>query len=303
MNWKYKAFIQKALDTIPFGRKLNYFMQRNITKNLPVSNATFFEKFDFSYSQLEKIRQFLPLNPDKLKSLEFGAGWDMLTPLSYYLMGVKEQLVIDLYYNMKTDLINNSIQRFADNKETLEDRYNISLEDINRAEIKDFDDLKDNFGIAYMAPVNAAVSGFEDNSFDYITSLSTLEHVPEKDIKPILDECFRILKPGGIFSSIIDLRDHYSYFDRDISIYNFLQFSEKEWKKYNHNLQYQNRLRNKEYKALIESSKFNVMEYLTAKYDEKEKSALERLHLDGKFSNNSPEDNGIKQIWAILQKK
>ena len=188
MNWKYKAFLQKSFDIIPFGRNLNYFMQRNITKNLPVDDDTFFQKFQFSFAQHEKIGKISSLDMNNIKSLEFGAGWDLLTPLSYYMLAVKEQIVIDLFHNMKTDLINNSIERFGANKSELEKEYSVSLKDIPHGTISGYEDLNDNFGIKYMAPVNAAKTGFDDNSFDYITSLSTLEHVPESEIKGILDE-------------------------------------------------------------------------------------------------------------------
>ncbi|MDA3843063.1 MAG: class I SAM-dependent methyltransferase [Candidatus Kapabacteria bacterium] len=302
MNWKYKAFLQKSFDMIPFGRNLNYFMQRNITKNLPVDDNTFFQKFKFSFAQHKKIGQISSLDMKNIKSLEFGAGWDLLTPLSYYMLAVKEQIVIDLFHNMKTDLINNSIQRFVENKSELEKKHSLLLRDIPDKTISGYEDLNDNFGIKYMAPVNAAKTGFEDNSFDYITSLSTLEHVPESEINGILNECYRILKPGGVLSCIVDLRDHYSYFDQSISIYNFLKYSDKQWKLYNHDLQYQNRLRNSDYKDIVNSTKFRIAEYNISECDSVEKEQLENLALNDKYINNSIDDMGIKEIWMLLVK-
>ena len=302
MNWKYKAFLQKSFDIIPFGRSLNYFMQRNITKNLPVDDDTFFQKFKFSFNQHEKIGEISSLDMNSIKSLEFGAGWDMLTPLSYFMLGVKEQFVIDLFHNMKTDLINDSIHRFVENKSALEKEYSVSLKDMPHGTISGYKDLNDKFGIKYMAPVNAAETGFEDDSFDYISSLSTLEHVPGNEIKRILDECYRILKPGGILSCIIDLRDHYSYFDQSISIYNFLQYSEKQWDLYNHDLQYQNRLRNSDYKNIIDSTEFKTIEYNITENDSAEKEQLNNLDLSDQYINHSRDDLGIKEIWVLLTK-
>ncbi|MCK5742855.1 MAG: class I SAM-dependent methyltransferase, partial [Chlorobi bacterium] len=207
-----------------------------------------------------------------------------------------------LFHNMKTDLINNSIQRFVENKSELEKEYSVLLKNIPHGTISGYEDLNDNFGIKYMAPVNAAATGFEDNSFDYITSLSTLEHVPESEIKGILDECYRILKPGGVLSCIVDLRDHYSYFDQSISIYNFLQYSDKQWNLYNHNLQYQNRLRNKDYKNIVNSTKFRIAEYNISEYDSVEKEQLNNLDLSVRYMNNSIDDMGIKEIWMLLSK-
>lgn len=38
---------------------------------------------------------------------------------------------------------------------------------------------------------------FEDNSFDFVWSLESGEHMPDK--QKFLQECYRVLKPGGIF--------------------------------------------------------------------------------------------------------
>ena len=45
-----------------------------------------------------------------------------------------------------------------------------------------------------------------DNSLDLIVSMSVLEHV--KNVKGVLSNCFRILKPGGHCLHFIDLKDH-----------------------------------------------------------------------------------------------
>ena len=50
-------------------------------------------------------------------------------------------------------------------------------------------------------------------SVDFVSSTNTLEHIPATDIGPILAECRRLLRPDGVVSCRIDMRDHYSYFD------------------------------------------------------------------------------------------
>lgn len=42
---------------------------------------------------------------------------------------------------------------------------------------------------------NALDTGFEDNSFDWVWSLESGEHMPDK--KQFLRECYRVLQPGG----------------------------------------------------------------------------------------------------------
>jgi SAM-dependent methyltransferase len=50
---------------------------------------------------------------------------------------------------------------------------------------------------------------FNDNVFDFITSNSSLEHIP--DYQKVIDECYRVLKPGGVFYLCVPLvcRQHH----------------------------------------------------------------------------------------------
>jgi len=44
-----------------------------------------------------------------------------------------------------------------------------------------------------------------DNYFDFVCSVSVLEHIPEESIYEVFKDIFRILKPGGIFSHSFDI--------------------------------------------------------------------------------------------------
>ena len=55
------------------------------------------------------------------------------------------------------------------------------------------------------------------------------------------------LKKNGMISAIIDYSDHYAHTDPAIGLLNFLNYSSDDWKKYNHESHYQNRLRHYEY--------------------------------------------------------
>ncbi len=46
------------------------------------------------------------------------------------------------------------------------------------------------------------------------------------------------------------MADHYAQFDRSISVYNFLRYSDRTWRLFNNRLQYQNRLRLNEFRDI-----------------------------------------------------
>jgi SAM-dependent methyltransferase len=45
-------------------------------------------------------------------------------------------------------------------------------------------------------------------SVDIVLSKSTLEHVRRRDVRPLLRDLARVVKPGGVMVHVIDLRDH-----------------------------------------------------------------------------------------------
>ncbi len=62
-----------------------------------------------------------------------------------------------------------------------------------------------------------------DGSVDFIFSQAVLEHLRRREVAAILGEMRRILKPGGVSTHIIDLKDHFQ------SSLNNLRFSEAFW--------------------------------------------------------------------------
>jgi 2-polyprenyl-3-methyl-5-hydroxy-6-metoxy-1,4-benzoquinol methylase len=98
--------------------------------------------------------------------------------------------------------------------------------------------------------------------FDYITSISVLEHVPAADVPQIVNKCYSLLKPAGVVSFVIDMRDHYVDFDQSISDHNFLRYSDRAWNMFfNSTLHHQNRLRFTDYLQVIKEARFEIVNY------------------------------------------
>ena len=93
-----------------------------------------------------------------------------------------------------------------------------------------------------------------------MTLCDVLEHVPIDDIGAILTECRRILSDDGILRIRIDYQDHYWYFDASISPYNFLQYGERSWRRFNPSLHYQNRLRHDGFRDLVVRAGWEILE-------------------------------------------
>ncbi len=61
-----------------------------------------------------------------------------------------------------------------------------------------------------------------------------------------------VKKDRGVMSHFIDMSDHFAHFDRSINIYNFLQFSDRQWKWIDNSIQPQSRLRIDDYRSMYQ---------------------------------------------------
>ncbi len=284
MNWVAKAFIQKTISKTPFAQGLNYFLQRRVNRSLPMSDKVLAQKQVAAKKHLTAFST-KKCNFDSIV-YEFGAGYDLAVPIIFWNEGFKKQIVTDVNPLFKKELVNHVIEKGS---------YGIGL-------IKSRHDLKSKTGIEYHPNIDARATNFETESVNYIHSTDTLEHIPKNDILPILQECYRLLKAGGVISCIIDLQDHYQYNDNSISPFNFYQYDWEEWNsKYNNNLQYQNRLLANEYGALFAKAGFTLTQMQVTKASDGEVERLRKINLAPHFATKFIDEisNLRCHIWAI----
>jgi len=110
-------------------------------------------------------------------------------------------------------------------------------------------------GSSYFTDGIASLGGLKENSYDLIYSHAVLEHVRSKEFKDTIKECFRLLKPDGVMSHVVDFKDHLG------GGLNNMRFSstlwEKEWFAYNSGF-YTNRIRLSEMIQICEKVGFIV---------------------------------------------
>ena len=298
MNFKYKCFLQILFYNLYKGEMLNYFFQRYVTKNLPISDLFFKQRVLYSYDLFLKFQKYNSLSENTKRYYEFGAGWDLLTPLSMSALGFNVSC-IDIRRLVFSNLIINSLDRLDSFSEG-NIRENFQKFDYNSGDVLVF--LEKNKNFYYCAPKDARDTGFEKDYFDFASSTEVFEHVPEKDLYNILVETYNILKPGGIFILKIDYRDHWAFFDKKISIYNYLKYSEQEWDKYNPSLHYQNRLRHIDHIEIIKKTSFEIVSIDLNLPNNEELIQLKSLKVSEKFKKYSINDLSIKSSIIILRK-
>ena len=300
-----KRLIQNILSRVPLGERVNLWMQMNITKGLPVDNETLSSKIEAANFHLDN---YLKFNKDgnkdltQISSFEFGAGYDLVVPLIFSLRKLNKVYCIDIKNKVSAYLLNDIVKRLPEVKNIT--GLNISSESIHdfpSTNLQNF--LQKNYNIIYKAPMDAGKTNLGDESIDLFVSNATMEHVPKDSLSKILKEAYRLLKPGGVLSHSIDYKDHWAYINNRLSYYDFLKYSEKSWKYKSPDLNYQNRLRHKDYKELFLSAGFKIQYEEPYNPSEKDKEALRNLKIHEEFSSKySFEELSILSSLFVLTK-
>jgi SAM-dependent methyltransferase len=299
MRWLAKAALQKGLGVLPQGERLNYVFQRRVLRSLPAGDGALRQKFSRATQHLGAYEKHGPGVPaTEATFYEFGAGWDLAIPVAYALLGVGRQVLVDIRPSARVELVNDSLASY--------ERLLGELEGVARRELRSLggpisrlDELEGRFGIRYLAPCDARGTGLPAESLEFVSSTDTCEHIPGADLAEIFRECFRLLRPGGAFSCRIDLQDHYAYFDRSLSRYHFLRYSDRAWSLVNSPLHYQNRLRSPEYLQLVRDAGFELVVEKPSGPSEEGRTELARLPLAERFRDFTPDELGVTVLSFV----
>jgi SAM-dependent methyltransferase len=227
----------------------------------------------------DRYRRYSLLKPSDSTCLDFSTGTHLQNPIGLSLLGFKRIYTADIERIARVELIRDVIRKYRCHQGTLNRNYALAP-DVGVTAKNMTAELASCFRIWYLAPVAIQSIGLDEGSIDFVVSRSTLEHVPERAVADILRKCVRLLKVRGIAVLSIDYRDHWSFFDPDISVYNFLQYSPTEWRRLNPRIHYQNRLRHVDYRRMCLDAGFRLLEDEESLPPEHERARLDLLRID-----------------------
>jgi len=291
--------VQAGFSIVPLGERINYVCKRVVTKSLPTNDEKFRSIVCRAEEHLGVLQRCRGRAFSQAMFYEFGAGPDLIIPLAFYGFGIEHQILVDIRKLSRVMVVNHTIGQYR--------RTALDMPRTPERRIARQGDLvpllMDHYGIDYRAPCDARDTGIPSGSIDCITSTNTLEHIPRADIVSILRECRRILQDDGLVSLQIDYQDHYAYCDGSISVYNFLQYSERRWKLFNPGLHYQNRLRHRDYLALVRDTGFKVIEERRCDSTAADLDLIERLSINKCFRHYTREELTVRSSHIVLQKE
>lgn len=306
-DWRIKAALHRVIDRMPFEHDINYFLQRFVTRNLVTSKENIknkigqCEKHIDSFLENRGVDSVKDINSESLQALEIGTGWYPVVPIILSLRGFSKIYTYDISKLRRPVLFREMCVLLI---EFIEDKT-ITFEMTKDTESKiltikkyldgglDMDRLLKNLGVESRI-CDVSQSGLPGQSIDLILSNDVFEHIESSLLEKMCREFRRVIKSDGVMSHFIAIGDHFASFDDKITFINYLQYSEKEWEKYNTSMCYQNRLRLSEYFTLFSKNKF-ATELISREFVDA--SALEYIRLAPQFESISEDDLLTGNCW------
>jgi SAM-dependent methyltransferase len=263
VHWRIKGVIQKVLSHVPYGARIHHQLQRR-------GGLRRFEKeCDIKVEDWSFMLQHLASTGDSISGgalVEIGSGWYPTLPVCCWLGGARSVTTYDLSRHLQPDLLVWLAQHLRSHVPFIAEKSGVD-EAVVRANHERFAkaiargaDLgtATEGAVVYRAPADFTRSGLSDASIDLVFSNSVLEHVPAAVLPEMFAEAKRILKPGAVMFHAVNCGDHYAYIDPQVSQLHYLQFSEAEWRIWNNDFQFQNRLRGKEFHRFAREAGFAI---------------------------------------------
>jgi hypothetical protein len=306
VDWRIKGLIQKVLSYAPYGGRIHHRLQRfNGLRRFDRECDIKVEDWGFMIDHLRTAGVSIA----GASLVEIGAGWYPTLPVCCWLAGAAKVTTYDLSRHMQRDLVEQLAVRLRRHLPTIAKQVGISEQVVEAkhaafakaiARGADVEAATDR-AIVYRAPADFTRSGLPDASVDLVFSNSVLEHVPAGVLRQMFEETKRILKPGAATFHSINCGDHYAYIDPKVSQLHYLQFSEAEWRLWNNDFQYQNRLRAPEFHRLAREAGL-VIEREGSIVRPFRLAELDAIRVHPMFAHYTREEQSVTSVDMVARK-
>ncbi len=304
-KWMIKAAIQKTIGVLPQSHRWNRLFQRYLTKGLRLHPGAFQDKVVAARSFLEHYRSMSRSPRPDPTVLEIGTGWFPVVPISLYLCGASHIRTYDINPLLEPLTLRQTVRMFLDADK--EGRLQQLLPAVLPERLSHFRDWAEKWSAlsprAMLELLNihlhigdARQSGLPAGSIDFFLSNFCLEHIPDEIQRGLWAEFLRLSNRNSVMSHRFGIKDQYSQVDDSITSYNYLRFSEKQWKIFNNPMSPQTRLRVSDYRRIFKESGFEIVQEINIDGSLEE---LRSVPLAEEFKKYSEADLLVIWSWMV----
>ena len=306
LNWRFKALTQKLLWRLPGGVRMNAGLSRLMSGHDP--NVELIQKhIPTFFRHWDSLRSARQTAEAPRATLEIGTGWDLDVALLMSLHGVQTVTTADVFRHVRFGQVRQSLSLFealipqiASHAERDPSIARKEWERLMNA--RSLDNLCECGRIRYLAPVSSDYREIQDDFIDFCCSTSVFEHVRPEEIRQILAATRCKLRPGGISSHIIDIKDHFAYFQKNLPYNNFLRYSRKAWEWWADNpMSYLNRMSPSDWRAIFQETGYEMVNMQAMEERGLPKLRPDMIHHEQR--HRSVEDLAIGEIHVVARRR
>lgn len=260
-----KSAMQHGISWLPASEFWYELVQRYITRSASLSEAGFETRVREAARYLALFRHHQPAAPQDFTALEVGTGWYPTFPLAFYLCGATEIWTFDIAGYVRRERLALVLDYFcaAAERGTLPQLLPALRPDriARLRELRAY--ARQESPAQCLARLNihlkvqdACKTGLPPRSMDFIFSIGVLEYVPRTLLPQLLSEFRRVASARSVMAHGLDLADEFAKFDSSITDFNFLRFSERQWRWRNSPITPNNRLRISDYREQLQQAGF-----------------------------------------------
>jgi hypothetical protein len=232
LKLKLKKLLFRSLEVLPqkqgdwiYHRVQEIFSNEDLEFKIKLANNT--------YTTFEHLIRDNGIKIQDKVIAEIGSGWLPLMPYFFRYIGKAAKI--------ETFDLNKHYQ-----KKNIEE-LNVQFSKKYGVRVKRKKDSKFDLPEAINYYPNTNILDHSLTECDLVFSRFVLEHVTPEDLESMHFKFKNEMKPGSYIIHLISPGDHRAYIDKSLSLQDFLQYSNKEWKKLQTRFDYHNRLRLPQY--------------------------------------------------------
>jgi len=296
--------VQKTISFLPGSHKINYLFQKYVTKGVYLTQDYFEDRLTHATSHAKSFIE-MQGNINGITTMELGTGWYPVVPITMFLCGAKEIITVDIDRLLTKERLQTTLRMFTQHNDAsslkslpLSPARWQALEKLtDESDAMTLDEMLKRLNLRYLV-TDARQLPLDSDSIDMVHSNNTFEHVYASVLSDILKEMKRVVKKNhqGVMSHAIDLSDHFAHFDTSITVYNFLKFSDAQWKWIDNSIQPMNRLRQSDYLKIYERLAIPLTKLLS---QAPRKETLSAVSPGGKFKGYDADDLAVTQCRIV----
>jgi hypothetical protein len=305
-HWLLKWAVQRTISVLPHRQKFNEFFQTHFTRTLDATRGRFEARLEYCRMHLD---YFLEQRPglESFTVFELGTGWYPTVPVGLYLCGADEIWLADIDPLLKSERLLRMVEQFCECE--AEGRLLKMLPLMKRDRFERLRELKtklkeeraENWLKRFNINVfvgDAQHTPLPNSTIDFFFSTGVLEYIPEPILRGILKEFKRVGSLRAISSHCIDFLDQMSFFDKSLSPFNYLKYTEAQWKLWSSPLIRQNRLMVPDYRKLFSDEGYEITKEVNTSGSDAD---FDRVKLAPQFRNYRREDLMILRSWMVAK--